>query len=169
MPRGYSIDLIERVYHKTHGQCWYCSADISPFGNWEVEHQTPKCQGGTDDLANLVAACRECNREKAGRNVEQYRTFLHQRAIMQATEVLRFVANIPIEELGGYAFDMPLTPAAKVLQQRIERAKVYFWGEREYNFRADSKWIGDNPELAEWTYGAYMSNKKADTESSEVN
>ncbi|MDF3606318.1 HNH endonuclease signature motif containing protein [Paracoccus sp. DMF-8] len=30
----------------------------------EVDHITPKAQGGTDDLGNLQAICRDCHRDK---------------------------------------------------------------------------------------------------------
>lgn len=29
-----------------------------------VDHVIPRCNGGTDDIANLVTACQECNLEK---------------------------------------------------------------------------------------------------------
>jgi 5-methylcytosine-specific restriction endonuclease McrA len=36
--------------------------------NWAtIEHLTPKSQGGTDDLANLVLACKLCNSSRGNR------------------------------------------------------------------------------------------------------
>jgi 5-methylcytosine-specific restriction endonuclease McrA len=39
--------------------CAYCGADAT-----EVDHITPVKHGGTDDEANLTAACVRCNRSK---------------------------------------------------------------------------------------------------------
>lgn len=36
--------------------CAYCSRDADT-----VDHVVPKAKGGTDDVSNLLAACRECN------------------------------------------------------------------------------------------------------------
>ena len=47
-------------------RCQYC-------GNLaeHVDHLVPKCQGGADDLDNLVAACVSCNCTKGGRTPEE--------------------------------------------------------------------------------------------------
>lgn len=44
--------------------CRYCGAK-APDVELTVDHVTPKALGGTDDPANLVAACRACNTGKA--------------------------------------------------------------------------------------------------------
>jgi hypothetical protein len=40
--------------------CRYCG-DKSPDAQLQVDHLKPKSEGGSDDLTNLVAACRSCN------------------------------------------------------------------------------------------------------------
>jgi 5-methylcytosine-specific restriction endonuclease McrA len=47
--------------------CVYCGKDAS-----QVDHVTPRCQGGTDDLSNLVPACAACNTSKNGRTPEEW-------------------------------------------------------------------------------------------------
>lgn len=42
--------------------CWFKKADI------DVDHRIPKKHGGTDDIWNLQAMCKHCNRSK-GKNV----------------------------------------------------------------------------------------------------
>jgi len=46
--------------------CQYCGAPAE-----HIDHVIPRCQGGTDDLANLVAACASCNCSKGGRTPEE--------------------------------------------------------------------------------------------------
>lgn len=46
-------------------QCAYCNKWFSR-DEIEVDHRIPKAQGGTDDLCNLQAVCKQCNRSKGG-------------------------------------------------------------------------------------------------------
>jgi hypothetical protein len=48
--------------------CRYCGADTS-----EVDHVNPRARGGTTTPANLVAACRPCNRGKGLRTPWEWR------------------------------------------------------------------------------------------------
>ena len=46
--------------------CQYCGSPAE-----HVDHVVPRCQGGADDLDNLVAACAHCNLSKGGRTPEE--------------------------------------------------------------------------------------------------
>lgn len=46
-------------------KCHYCGCDCSD--DVTVDHVVPYCSGGTDDLSNLVVACRKCNSTKGAR------------------------------------------------------------------------------------------------------
>lgn len=41
-------------------QCVFCGKYLKD-ADATVDHITPKAKGGTDDMWNLVAACRKCN------------------------------------------------------------------------------------------------------------
>lgn len=48
-------------------RCRYCGG-----GEYlAVDHVVPRCQGGGDELSNLVVACKSCNSRKGGRTPEQ--------------------------------------------------------------------------------------------------
>lgn len=47
-------------------RCVYCGATRDD-ARIEVDHVIPVCKGGTNDIGNLVAACRECNIGKGGK------------------------------------------------------------------------------------------------------
>lgn len=49
--------------------CWYCGA-IDPS---TIDHVQPIAKGGTDDLDNLVLACKCCNSSKRALNVEEFK------------------------------------------------------------------------------------------------
>jgi 5-methylcytosine-specific restriction endonuclease McrA len=58
------------------GTCWYCG-DIK--GSHVREHVTPISRGGTDQIGNLVTACRSCNNLKGPRTLEEFRQLISQR------------------------------------------------------------------------------------------
>lgn len=60
-------DLRNAVLDRDGHRCVYCGMD----GN-HVDHVVPLIQGGTNDIGNLVVACRECNCGKSGRTPEQW-------------------------------------------------------------------------------------------------
>lgn len=49
------------------GLCQPCIRSGKVTQAKEVDHITPKCQGGTDDLDNLQAICVPCHKEKTAR------------------------------------------------------------------------------------------------------
>ena len=72
-------DQIRRyVLQRDNWTCQYCwrsfaNASRSQRGKQlSVDHMIPDCRGGTDDEANLVAACTRCNGEKAQRTVLEW-------------------------------------------------------------------------------------------------
>lgn len=42
------------------GRCAYCHGN----GSIEIEHVVPLCRGGTNRIANVVPACKDCNQDK---------------------------------------------------------------------------------------------------------
>lgn len=60
------------VFERDGYRCRWCSAELErERGDGgrppELDHVVPRAAGGTDDLANLVAACRPCNRSRGKR------------------------------------------------------------------------------------------------------
>ena len=53
-------------------KCWYCGAILGK-SNTTTDHVVPKCKNGSDKASNLVDACIDCNREKNGLNLEDWR------------------------------------------------------------------------------------------------
>ena len=51
------------VFKRDKFTCQYCGAS-APEVLLEVDHIKPVAKGGTDDMLNLVTACRACNRGK---------------------------------------------------------------------------------------------------------
>lgn len=65
--RGYGStwDKLRRdVLQRDCGLCVPCKARGHVTTATQVDHITPKADGGTDDLSNLQAICRECHDAK---------------------------------------------------------------------------------------------------------
>jgi hypothetical protein len=56
------------VLHRDAFICQYCGDAAT-----HVDHVMPRSRGGSDDLANLVAACAPCNFLKRNRTPEEWR------------------------------------------------------------------------------------------------
>lgn len=55
------------VWAMSNGACSYCGCQTNPFDDFTVDHVHPVILGGTDDIENLVPACRSCNARKGAR------------------------------------------------------------------------------------------------------
>lgn len=62
----------ELVYDKCGGHCAYCGKEIA-YNDMQVDHVYPQYKGGTDDIGNLMPACRACNFRKGTLSVEHFR------------------------------------------------------------------------------------------------
>jgi hypothetical protein len=60
------------VYDKCGGHCAYCGKEID-CKDMQVDHVHPKHKGGSDDIDNLMPACRACNFRKGTLSVEHFR------------------------------------------------------------------------------------------------
>jgi hypothetical protein len=78
----WDLDLIEtepvreslryEVLRRANGKCALCgkSKDEEPL---EIDHIIPRSKGGTNQLQNLQALCRTCNRGKSNRDATDFR------------------------------------------------------------------------------------------------
>lgn len=65
-----SKHLRYEILKRDNHTCRYCGA-TAPDAKLTLDHVLPVTLGGTDDAANLVCACRDCNAGKAGSNPDQ--------------------------------------------------------------------------------------------------
>lgn len=70
----------EAVYAKYGGRCAYCGNKIA-YKDMQVDHFLPlRAWGvedsGTDDLENLMPACRTCNHYKRANTLETFRRYI---------------------------------------------------------------------------------------------
>ena len=65
--------ISKKVFARDNYTCQYCG---KVGGKLEVDHIMPFSRGGSDDINNLVTACRKCNRQKHDKTKEEYMEWL---------------------------------------------------------------------------------------------
>lgn len=58
-----------KLAKRQNGLCAYCGEFMLKV---TLDHVVPRCRGGTDSYANLVAACEPCNVAKGDLDVEEF-------------------------------------------------------------------------------------------------
>lgn len=53
--------------------CAYCKKTLH-FRTMTIDHVVPRSKGGTDDLSNLVVACKQCNTLKSDKLLKDMET-----------------------------------------------------------------------------------------------
>lgn len=61
------------VWDNSGGRCYHCNSVLHPIRDFEVDHLVPRALGGDNEITNLVASCRTCNRSKGARRLEDWR------------------------------------------------------------------------------------------------
>ena len=76
------------VFKRDKFTCQYCGAS-APEVILEVDHIKPVSKGGTDDILNLVTACRDCNRGKTNRVLSDNTTVIVQKKRLEEMQERR--------------------------------------------------------------------------------
>jgi 5-methylcytosine-specific restriction endonuclease McrA len=64
--------LISLIIRRDGGRrCFYCTLELS--SQLHIDHKNPVVKGGSSKLENLVITCMQCNQEKHGKDIEEYR------------------------------------------------------------------------------------------------
>ena len=89
----------QQVWDKSNGICWYCgkqtkwatSARFIGPDIFTVEHVIPQFHGGTDDLENLVPACKTCNSMKRTGSLQRLRYIINKPAVRFTEEQIAYL------------------------------------------------------------------------------
>lgn len=92
----------EAVYAKCGGRCGYCGHEIT-IQTMQIDHIHPKVMGGTDELSNLLPACRACNSYKLFWPLEKFREMI----ASQVELLRRNTMNFRMAERYGLTFTYP--------------------------------------------------------------
>lgn len=103
----------ESVYAKYDGHCAYCGRPID-IRDMQVDHFRPlrawdAASAGSDDLSNLMPACRMCNHYKRANSLETFR---------------RYIAEIPRKLRENYIYKIGVVYGNVV--ENVKPIKFYF-------------------------------------------
>jgi len=112
------------VFTRDNFTCRYCGrqSDVVPL---HIDHLIPVCEGGTNEIENLVTACADCNLGKSGKPITQHAP--------NETDRLR-LAQERNEQMSAAEDAIALIEA----RQKEERALVNFWCSKTGRRTADS-------------------------------
>lgn len=68
----FTFEEWEALLAEHGGRCAYCGS----MERIEADHRTPLCGGGSNLIANILPACRSCNRRKHRKTEEEFRALL---------------------------------------------------------------------------------------------
>ena len=108
----------EAVYRKYDGHCAYCGREIA-YRDMQVDHFKPLRawngeDAGTDDIDNLMPACRMCNHYKRANPLALFR---------------RFIEEIPRKLRGNYIYKVGVAYGEVV--ENEHPVKFYFEKQEE--------------------------------------
>ena len=69
---NYLSKLRKEIFKRDNYTCQYCN---KVGGILECDHIIPYSKGGSNDITNLITACRKCNRQKKDKSVEEFITW----------------------------------------------------------------------------------------------
>ncbi len=61
------------IRDRSNGVCFYCTRSFDDTVLFTVDHKLQRYLGGSDDIDNLIAACKTCNAARGSRTVEEYK------------------------------------------------------------------------------------------------
>lgn len=70
-----STQIYINALHKTGNYCGYCATPLED-GSAFISLIFPRSQGGTDELENLMPACKLCLKQKGHQTLEEFRGFV---------------------------------------------------------------------------------------------
>jgi len=90
MRKAIPKEITERVLNRFGGRCGYCGEQPKRL---QIDHMNPIVVGGTNDISNLMPACRQCSNLKLFDNVEEFRYSVFIRCVRYSVDfrtALRF-------------------------------------------------------------------------------
>lgn len=107
------------VFKRDAFTCQYCGAK-APDVILEVDHIKPVYEGGTNEIVNLITSCRDCNRGKGKRRIDDNSAFSRQRAQIEELNLRRQQLEMMLEWRDGL----------DSLQNDIYNAAIDRWNEK---------------------------------------
>ena len=56
---------------QSNNMCWYCQSELTPT-ELTADHVFPRIKGGTNDMDNIIFACKHCNSSKGAKDMVEW-------------------------------------------------------------------------------------------------
>lgn len=106
----------QKVYEMYNGHCAYCGKEIE-YKDMQVDHLIPVGgykEHGTDDMENLMPACRRCNHYKRANSLEGFRKLIE--TIPQKLERGSYIYRVGVD----YGLVQPIPKEIKFYFEEVE-------------------------------------------------
>lgn len=93
--KRFSAKEREQVYNKCNGHCAYCGCELK-IKDMQIDHIQSLCwHDGTNEMSNLLPACRSCNHYKGTSTLENFRRNLERmpQVLMRDSVTYRIAAR----------------------------------------------------------------------------
>ena len=126
------------IFKRDKFTCQYCGKS-APDVILEIDHIIPVAKGGTNEIMNLVTACRDCNRGKRDKTLDDDTAILKQKQQLETLqdrreqlemmaawrESLKDIIDLEVDEIdetffdetGMYLFDYSLSEIRKLIKR----------------------------------------------------
>lgn len=84
------------IFKRDSFKCQYCG-ESAPDVVLEADHIKPKKEGGTDDISNLITSCKDCNRGKGARLLDDKSVIEKQRKQLEGLNERRVQLEMMME------------------------------------------------------------------------
>lgn len=107
------------VFKRDSFTCQYCGAK-APDVILEIDHIKPIFEGGTNDIMNLITSCRDCNRGKGKKTIDDNSVVARQRAQIEELNIRRQQLEMLLEWRDGL----------NCLENDIYNSAVDYWNNK---------------------------------------
>lgn len=101
----------DKILAKQNHRCYYCNDPFKGSGDKikapTIEHLTKQAEGGTDDLENIVLACKECNSHRGDYSPEEWKRIC--KNFIKTKRKRGFMANDNFEDFARFNEEIPRT------------------------------------------------------------
>jgi 5-methylcytosine-specific restriction endonuclease McrA len=72
---SHTLEELTEKFAELGNACYYCGCD----GKLTIDHDIPLARGGSDNIENILPACRPCNSRKKARTTQEFLEYLERR------------------------------------------------------------------------------------------
>jgi hypothetical protein len=115
-------NIIRTLIERDGNHCAICGEEYEPQ-NFNIEHLTPKSQGGADGLENLILVCQRCNARlgQETRFVREFEFVSYLRTLLENSSEFHNINSEVAAKSGGFRADIT---AEEIVDNRLQPVAI---------------------------------------------